>query len=141
MKRTSKKLQISRETLQQLTGGPETLRQARGASPPIVNFVATTCAPICTANRPCAGYGSERQGGSEAPLARKTPAAGARPLHAAGPHLLARPTASHDTTRNRPASRPLTRDGRSIKLSLISLVKEGVWSPSTSMKPRPSSRS
>ena len=61
MKRSLRKLQLSRETLHQMIGGPETLRHVQGGATAPVNCsgVATcqgnTCPTICTVNRPCAG--------------------------------------------------------------------------------------
>jgi hypothetical protein len=54
MKKTTRKLQLSRETLHQLLDV-----EALGASPfvtfPITACLMNTCPPICTRAKPCAG--------------------------------------------------------------------------------------
>jgi hypothetical protein len=61
MKKTVKKLQLSRETLHQMVGGPAVLQHVAGGDSAVVNCsgVAScrgnTCPPICTVNRACVG--------------------------------------------------------------------------------------
>jgi hypothetical protein len=54
MKKTTLKLHLSRETLRQLLD-PATLRAAPGGVSVPVTACGSTCPPICTRARPCAG--------------------------------------------------------------------------------------
>lgn len=55
MKKATCKLHLSRETLRQLLD-PSALRAAPGGTSfPVTACGRTTCPPVCTANRPCAG--------------------------------------------------------------------------------------
>jgi hypothetical protein len=54
MKKTVRKLQLSRETLHQLIHGPAALRLAHGGTG-LASCQGFTCPPICTVHRPCVG--------------------------------------------------------------------------------------
>ncbi len=54
MKKTISKLHLSRETLRHLLD-PEALRAAPGGNSVPVTACGSTCPPICTVARPCAG--------------------------------------------------------------------------------------
>ena len=54
MKKTTSKLHLSRETLRLLLD-PAALRAAPGGASVPVTACGSTCPPICTQARPCAG--------------------------------------------------------------------------------------
>jgi hypothetical protein len=54
MKKTTLKLRLNRETLRQLLD-PAALRAAPGGASFPITACGTTCPPICTKARPCAG--------------------------------------------------------------------------------------
>jgi hypothetical protein len=62
MKKTVRKLQLSRETLHRMIGGPAALRQVLGGDDSAVanctgvaSCRGNTCPPMCTVNRACVG--------------------------------------------------------------------------------------
>jgi hypothetical protein len=55
MKKTTRKLRLNRETLQQLIDDPLLKGAPAGATVPVTACYMYTCPPICTQARPCAG--------------------------------------------------------------------------------------